>query len=249
MKIKLFATLKERAQAGEIELAVDSDGLTVAALRQTVAQQYPALAPLVQQALVAVNREFAFNSERVKPNDEVALFPPVSGGLPDQAGQTRPAWPEIIEITPAPIDLNALQQALTTPDDGAVVIFTGTVRAYTQARAGKQMTSKLEYEAYTDMAIAKLRQVAREMRAQFPAIHGIALVQRVGEMVIGEPTVAVAVCAGHRGDGAFEAARYGIDRLKQIVPVWKRETRPDGSSWIEGDYIPAPEDRTAGPVI
>ncbi len=244
MKIKLFATLKDRAQAGEIELAVDSDGLTVAALRQTVAQQYPALAPLVQQALVAVNREFAFNSERVKVTDEVALFPPVSGGAPDEA-----TWPEVVAITPAPIDLNALQQALTTPDDGAVVIFTGTVRAYTQAPGGKQMTSKLEYEAYTDMAVAKLRQVAQEMRARFPAIHGIALVQRIGEMAIGEPTVAVAVSAGHRGDGAFEAARYGIDRLKQIVPVWKRETRPDGSSWIEGDYIPAPDDRTPSPAV
>lgn len=234
MKIKLFATLKDRAQAGEIELAVDSDGLTVAALRQIVAEQYPALAPLVQQALVAVNREFAFNSERVMATDEVALFPPVSGGVPDEA-----AWPEVVAITPAPIDLNALQQAITTPDDGAVVVFTGVVRA----RTGDQITSRLEYEAYTDMAVAKLRQVAQEIRAQFPGIHGIALVQRIGEMAIGEPTVAVAAGAGHRGDGAFEAARYGIDRLKQIVPVWKRETRPDGSSWIEGDYIPAPGDR------
>ena len=240
MKIKLFATLKERAQAGEIELAVDGDGLTVAALRQAIAQQHPALAPLARQALVAVNREFAFNHERVKTTDEVALFPPVSGGAPDET-----VWPEILEITPAPIDLNALQQAITTPDDGAVVIFTGTVRARTRGRDGDQVTSRLEYEAYTDMAAAKLRQVAREMRARFPAIHGIALAQRVGEMAIGEPTVAVAASAGHRGDGAFEAARYGIDRLKQIVPVWKRETRPDGSSWVEGDYTPTPADRIA----
>jgi molybdopterin synthase catalytic subunit len=138
-----------------------------------------------------------------------------------------------VALTPAPIDLNALQQAITTPDDGAVVIFTGVVRA----RTGNQITSRLEYEAYTDMAVAKLRQVAQEMRAQFPGIHGIALVQRIGEMAIGEPTVAVAAGAGHRGDGAFEAARYGIDRLKQIVrcgsarraptaPVGSRATTP-----------------------
>lgn len=147
--------------------------------------------------------------------------------------------PTILDITPAPIDLNQLQAAITTDADGAVVLFTGTVRGVTQ---GAHVTTRLEYEAYREMALAKLQQVADEMRAKFDLIHGIALVQRTGEMQVGEPTVAVAVSAGHRGDGAFEAAHYGIDRLKQIVPVWKKEWRPDGSSWIEGDYTPAPED-------
>ncbi|MFC1466516.1 MAG: molybdenum cofactor biosynthesis protein MoaE [Candidatus Brachytrichaceae bacterium NZ_4S206] len=146
--------------------------------------------------------------------------------------------PTIVRITTDPIDLNALQQAVTTPRDGAVVLFTGTVRGVT----GAERTEKLEYEAYTEMALAKLRQVADEMRAKFALIHGVALVQRVGEMAVGEPTVAVVVSAGHRGDGAFEAARYGIDRLKQIVPVWKKETRPDGSAWVEGDYMPSQGD-------
>ncbi|MCS7087186.1 MAG: molybdenum cofactor biosynthesis protein MoaE [Thermoflexales bacterium] len=145
------------------------------------------------------------------------------------------AEPTVIEITAAPIDLNALQRAVTTPRDGAVVLFTGTVRGQT----GDVETIQLEYEAYTEMALAKLRQIAEEMRARFPLIHGIALVQRVGAMEVGEPTVAVVVSASHRGDGAFEAARYGIDRLKQIVPIWKKEVRPDGSAWVEGDYMPA----------
>jgi molybdopterin synthase catalytic subunit len=147
--------------------------------------------------------------------------------------------PNILRITADPIDLNALQQSVTTPRDGAVVLFTGTVRGVT----GSEQTDKLDYEAYAEMALLKLQQVADEMRAKFALIHGIALVQRVGEMAVGEPTVAVVVSAGHRGDGAFEAARYGIDRLKQIVPVWKKETRPDGTSWIEGDYTPAPADK------
>lgn len=142
--------------------------------------------------------------------------------------------PTLLRITAEPIDLNALQQSVTTPRDGAVVIFTGTVRGET----GSERTNLLEYEAYAEMATAKLEQVAAEMRARYALIHGIALVQRIGEMQVGEPTVAVAVGAGHRGDGAFEAARYGIDRLKQIVPVWKKEVRPDGSSWVEGDYQP-----------
>ena len=153
--------------------------------------------------------------------------------------------PTLLDITADPIDLNHLQAAITTEADGAVVLFTGTVRGVT---AGSNVTTKLEYEAYREMALAKLGQVADEMRAQFALIHGIALVQRTGEMVVGEPTVAVAVSAGHRGDGAFEAARYGIDRLKQIVPVWKKEWKPDGSSWIEGDYTPVPQDVPAAHV-
>jgi molybdopterin synthase catalytic subunit len=224
MKIKLFATLKDRARADEIAVRA-GDPLTVRELRQLVATQFPALAALMPQTLVAVNQQFAFNEDTVRDTDEVALFPPVSGGMD---------YPTILRITPDPIDLNELQRAITTEYDGAVVIFTGTVRKFS---AG-EVTLQLEYEAYTEMALAKLRQVAVEMREKFMGIHGVALVQRTGPMQVCEPTVAVLVGAGHRGDGAFEAARYGIDRLKQVVPVWKRETRPDGSAWVEGDYVP-----------
>src|SRR4051812_25713906 len=105
--------------------------------------------------------------------------------------------PNILRITAEPIDLNVLQRELTTPKDGAVVLFTGTVRGVT----GSDRTDKLDYEAYAEMAVIKLQQVADEMRQKFALIHGIALVQRVGEMSIGEPTVAVVVSAGHRGDG------------------------------------------------
>jgi molybdopterin synthase catalytic subunit len=150
--------------------------------------------------------------------------------------------PTILDITRAPIDLNALQRGVTTPEDGAVVLFTGTVRGVT----GESLTQQLEYEAYQSMALQKLEQVADEMRKQFEGIHGVALVQRIGEMAVSEPTVAVVVSAGHRGSGAFEAARFGIDRLKQIVPVWKKEIRPDGSAWIEGDYVPGAADKQAG---
>lgn len=224
MQIKLFATLKDRAGAADITV-LTPDTLTVRQLRVTVSEQFPALAALMMQTLVAVNQEFAFNDDIVRANDEVALFPPVSGGVD---------FPTILRITPDPLDLNELQREVTTELVGAVVIFTGTVRKVT----GAEITQSLEYEAYTEMALAKLRQLAQEMREKFAGMHGIALVQRVGLMQACEPTVAVVVSAGHRGDGAFEAARYGIDRLKQIVPVWKRETRPDGSSWIEGDYMP-----------
>jgi molybdopterin synthase catalytic subunit len=230
MQIKLFATLKDRARAGEITVHT-GERLTVRELRAAVAAQFPQLAALMPQTLVAVNQQFAFNDDRIESGDEIAMFPPVSGG--SASGDAT-----LVRITTEPIDLNELQRAVTTERDGAVVIFTGTVRGIT---AG-ETTIKLEYEAYHAMAVAKLSQLAAEMRATYAGIHGIALVQRVGVMEVCEPTVAVVVSAGHRGDGAFEAARYGIDRLKQIVPVWKRETRPDGSTWVEGNYTPVPGD-------
>jgi len=88
------------------------------------------------------------------------------------------------------------------------------------------------------MAETKLRQVADEMRAKFPAVEGIALIQRVGMLAAGEPTILVAVSSPHRDQGCFEAARYGIDRIKEIVPVWKKEIGPNGEEWIEGHYTP-----------
>ncbi len=88
------------------------------------------------------------------------------------------------------------------------------------------------------MAETKMRQVAGEMRAKFPAVEGIALIQRVGMLAAGEPTILVAASSPHRDQGCFEAARYGIDRIKEIVPVWKKEIGPNGEEWIEGHYTP-----------
>jgi molybdopterin synthase catalytic subunit len=88
-----------------------------------------------------------------------------------------------------------------------------------------------------------LRQVADEMRGRWPSVEGIALVQRIGRLEPGTPTIIVACSAAHRDSGVFEAARYGIDRVKEIVPVWKKEIGPGGESWVEGHYQPGPEDR------
>ena len=106
------------------------------------------------------------------------------------------------------------------------------------------MRQSLEYEAYEPMALAKMHQVAAEIREQWPLVQGIAIVQRVGKLAIGQNTILIACSSGHRDQGCFEAARYGIDRLKEIVPVWKKEIRPDGQSWVEGHYMPTPDDRS-----
>ena len=92
------------------------------------------------------------------------------------------------------------------------------------------------------MAVAKLRQVADEARQQWPKIIDIAIVQRLGHLEVGENAVVVAVSSPHRHDGCFEACAYAINRLKEIVPIWKKEISPDGTAWIEGDYLPSATD-------
>jgi MoaE-MoaD fusion protein len=150
--------------------------------------------------------------------------------------------PTIFKITEAELDLNGLLAEITLPTTGAACLFTGMVRAVTQ-RNDPHDTAYLHYEAYKPMAEAKMRQVADEIRQRWPTVEGIAIVQRIGRLDPGTPTVLIACTAAHRDTGVFEAARYGIDRLKEIVPVWKKEVGLHGETWVEGDYIPGVEDK------
>jgi len=147
--------------------------------------------------------------------------------------------PTIFSITEAEIDLNTLLAKITLPTTGAAAIFTGMVRGVT-SREPVHQTAYLDYEAYVPMAEAKMQQVAGEIRERWPTVEGIAIVQRVGRLYPQTPTVLIACTAAHRDTGVFEAARYGIDRLKEIVPIWKKEVGPAGESWIEGGYVPKP---------
>lgn len=239
LEVMLFATLKSRAGRSRVEVEVP-EGASPAQLLAAVGAACPALAPALESAVVAVNREFAFEDIALKPGDEVALFPPVSGGT---------AGPEYCTLAAEPFDLNDLVRRVTLPVTGGVCAFTGIVRGQTAPeRAGGDRlreTSQLNYEAYTAMAEAKLRQVAAEIRERWATVQGIAIVQRVGLLAAGEPTVAVVVSAAHRDQGIFEAARYGIDRLKEIVPVWKQEVGPAGEEWVAGHYHPRPADARA----
>jgi molybdopterin synthase catalytic subunit len=142
-------------------------------------------------------------------------------------------------ITETEIDLNDLLGKITLASTGAAAIFTGMVRGKTN-RDEPHETAYLEYEAYIPMAEAKMKQVADEIRQQWPTVEGIAIVQRIGKLYPKTPTVLIACTAAHRDTGVFEAARYGIDRLKEIVPVWKKEVGPNGEEWVEGDYQPKP---------
>jgi MoaE-MoaD fusion protein len=229
IQVKLFATLRDRAGSSRVSVELPDDA-TVAVLLDRLTAGQPKLAPSLASCVVAVNQEFAFGSTPIRSGDEVALFPPVSGGTP--------VGPEIFHITEGSIDLNELVASVTLPSTGAVCTFTGTVRG----TSVDHETAQLHYEAYTPMAEAKMKQVAAEIRERWPVVQGIAIVQRVGRLNVGEFTVLIAVSAGHRDQGVFEAARYGIDRLKEIVPVWKKEIGPGGEQWVEGHYRPTASD-------
>jgi molybdopterin synthase catalytic subunit len=227
--IKLFARMRELVGTGTLKRTL-AENATIADLLGTLQQEFPRLAETASYLVVAVNQEFVTPETRLAEGDEVALFPPVSGG--SGADEAK------LAVTYEPISLDEVAAKVVRPETGAVAVFGGIVRNVT---AGKPV-EHLEYEAYETMALARLRQVAEEARAQWPKIVDIAIVQRVGHLEVGENAVVVAVSSPHRGDGCFEACAYAINRLKQIVPIWKKEVSPDGSEWIEGDYHPSATD-------
>jgi molybdopterin synthase catalytic subunit len=233
IRVLYFASLRQRLGYSEETLDLP-DVASVADLKAAVAQAHPEVADSLRTAIASVNREFALSEESLHAADEVALFPPVSGGA-----QTAPTH---VRVTADSLDFNALLASIIAPTTGAACVFSGMVRGESDGEPPR-VIERLEYEAYAPMAEGKLLQVADEIRARWPSVEGIALVQRIGRLDAGTPTIIVACSAAHRDSGVFEAARYGIDRIKEIVPVWKKEVGPGGETWIEGHYHPGAEDR------
>jgi len=232
VKIKLFARMRELAGTNSLERTISPDA-TVKDLLQALQDEFPNLAEVAPRTVVAVNQEFVEPETRLAEGDEVAFFPPVSGGAGTE--------PDKFIITFDPISLDEVAAKVVKPETGAVAVFGGMVR---NVSAGKAV-DYLEYEAYEQMAVAKLKQVADEAYQQWPKIVDIAIVQRIGHLEVGENAVVVAVSSPHRNDGCFEACAYAINRLKQIVPIWKKEVSPDGQEWIEGDYLPSATDNSS----
>jgi len=233
--VLFFATLRDVVGARSLALELDEGISDIKQLRAELTARYPAAADNLAVALAAINEEFAFDQDCFADGAEVAFFPPVSGGAAAHL-------PEIFRLPGESINHDEIISAISTPRTGAVCMFTGLVRGLTAKDGHLPHTEYLEYEAYEPMALAKMRQVAEEIRARWGKVEGIAIIQRVGRLQVGDNTVLCACSAPHRDDGCFEAARYGIDRLKEIVPVWKKEVGKSGETWIEGDYRPTSSD-------
>jgi molybdopterin synthase catalytic subunit len=181
-----------------------------------------AVADIWSSIAVAVNREYVDRSRPLADGDELALLPPVSGG------SSQP----LVALTHNLIDTPAILASVRHPEDGAVAIFDGIVRNNTRGRR----TRFLIYEAYEEMALQQMQQLAAEARRRFP-IHEVAIVHRLGKLEIGESSVLIAVCSAHRA-AAFDACRWLIDTLKKTVPVWKQEHFEDGAVWAPGEAFP-----------
>lgn len=232
MKIKVlfFGLLKDLRGGSEDTLELP-EGAVVRAVFDHYAGLLPRLGEMAGSIVMARNQEFAPPGEALADGDEVAFLPPVSGGAPAETVR------EIVEpgghffaLTREPIDPRAAEARLLAGSDGAIVTFHGVVRNNTKGRE----TLRLEYECYESMAIRKMAEIGREIAAGY-AIGRIAMIHRLGSMEIGEASVVVIATAPHRRP-AFEAALEGINRLKRMVPIWKKEFFADGEVWVEGEW-------------
>jgi len=218
--VKLFATLRERAKTAEISREF-APGTTVGEMWRSVLEEFPALQAHFGSVSFAVNREYVKADYRPRDGDEVAFIPPVSGGSGIEAN-----WVGPITIGRAPIDVAALERAVADPGAGGAVTFVGSTR---NENAGRGVI-RLEYEAYEPMALSEMRKLAEEAGRRWE-ITRIAIAHRIGTVEIGEASVVIAVSAPHRAE-AFAACRFAIDRLKQIVPIWKKEYFEGGEVWV-----------------
>lgn len=195
------------------------------------AQSSPRLRDFASSIVLARNHEFSPRSTPLADGDEIAFLPPVSGGsgpaftheIADEAGH-------FFALTRRPIDTREAVQRLLRGEDGAIVNFEGVVRNNTKGRP----TRFLDYECYEAMAVKMMARIGRDI-ASTHAIGRIAIIHRLGRMDVGEASVAVIVAAPHRKP-AFDAALEGINRLKKLVPIWKKEYFADGEVWVEGEW-------------
>jgi molybdopterin synthase catalytic subunit len=193
----------------------------------------PRLGELVDSIAISINQEFAGPDSKLKEGDEIAFLPPVSGGLTepeiDMPGQGR----RFSSIVREKIDTTAALGRVKQPADGAAVIFEGVVRDNTRGRR----TLYLDYEAYEEMALKQMDQLAEQSLREF-SIRDVAVVHRLGRLEIGETSVLIVVASAHRA-AAFDACRWLIDILKRTVPIWKKEYFEDGAVWADGESFPA----------
>lgn len=195
-----------------------------------LAERVPRLRELDQSVVIARNQEFAPRVTQLQAGDEVALLPPVSGGTGRYTHQIDDPDGHFFALTRERIDSAGLAQKLLRGEDGALITFDGVVRNNTKGRA----TKFLDYECYEAMAVKVMAQIGRDIAASH-SIGRIAMVHRLGRMEIGEASVTIIVTSPHRGP-AFAAALEGINRLKKLVPVWKKEHFVDGEVWVDGEW-------------
>jgi molybdopterin synthase catalytic subunit len=232
VKVLFFGAARDAAGQGEVELKLPGASTVESAVKQ-LREQFPDLNRFGRSLLVALNEEYATRERLLASGDELALFPPVSGGSTETAGDISPASSasthNFFELTTTAIDVGAVARRIVLPECGATVTLDGYAREWTKG----SRTLYLVYEAYEPMAQRELERLGNEAKQRFEIAH-IGIVHRTGKLEIGETSVVIAVSAPHR-KAAFEACEWAIKELKRTVPIWKKEIFEDGEVWVEGE--------------
>ena len=216
INVLFFGAAREVVDQNPLLVTLAGDGpATVARAFQQLVERYPGLELFGRSLLFAVNQEYATLDTDLKANDELAIFPPVSGGNHD-----------FFELTTEPIDVGSVARRVVLPECGATVTLDGFAREWTK---GKR-TQYLVYEAYDGMALSEMQRLGAEAHKRFDIAH-IGIVHRTGKLEIGETSVVISTSAPHR-KAAFEACEWAIRELKRTVPIWKKEVYADGEEWI-----------------
>jgi molybdopterin synthase catalytic subunit len=219
INVLFFGAAREVVDKNPLPLALTLDRPpTVASAFQQLVEKYPGLERFGRSLLFAVNQEYATPETALKDDDELAIFPPVSGGGHD-----------FFELTTEPIDVGSVARRVVLPECGATVTLDGFAREWTKGRR----TKYLVYEAYEGMALSEMQRLGAEAHKRFQIAH-IGIVHRTGRLEIGETSVVISVSAPHR-KAAFEACEWAIRELKRTVPIWKKEVFADGEAWVNTD--------------
>lgn len=217
--VRYFAAIRERLGFEEETIELEGRAPVLEDLWDELVSRHDELEGLRDGIRLARNREFSDPDTSLEEGDVVALIPPVAGG-------SGGAEEERFALVRDPIEAQRVGDFVRRPEAGGVVVFTGEVRDETDGRP----VVRLEYEAYEEMALEKLVETGERAEEEWPEVE-VAIHHRLGHLEVGETAVAVAAASPHRGP-AFEACRFAIDRLKDQVPIWKKEVGPDGESWV-----------------
>ena len=218
--IRFFAIIREIV-GRSTERRQLAEGATAGDVFDDLTREYPRLERMRPVTMLMVNKAYVTHAHELHDGDELALIPPVSGG-----GQSR------FSVQSETLDPRFTESLVAHPGAGAIATFIGTVRDHGRGRS----VTHLEYEAYAPAAELTMAQIGDEIQERWGIEH-VAITHRIGSLVVGEASVVISVASPHR-DAAFEACRYAIERIKEIVPIWKKEHYADGAAWLgsERDY-------------
>jgi molybdopterin converting factor subunit 1 len=215
IRVLFFGAARDVVDANPLDLSLEAPA-TVGSAFQSLVARFSQLERFGRSLLFAVNQEYATPDTLLKENDELAVFPPVSGGSHD-----------FFELTTEPIDVGMVARRVVLPECGATVTLDGYAREWTK---GKR-TLYLVYEAYDTMALTEMQRLGVEAHQKFDIAH-LGIVHRTGRLEIGETSVVIAASAPHR-QAAFQACEWAIKELKRTVPIWKKEVFESGDEeWV-----------------